>query len=268
MVERLTTFVEGFRNDDYFEGAEVGQVGEAAGFQAGVLARFPEVTDPDVADDQEYLLFGNGDFSGAAPEGWSITALQEDDLSWTLRFSIAFDSGLVEFAEWNVDNAELPVTQRSVFVHAFWDPTVPGDDPTLGFWVNGTPTATLTKIATPVPSTLRPRIGGGPLPAPLTQPIVEPRISIAGACYRTGDDTYLGNYGQSVFERVQEVDDITQLPDGSFLWDNIWSARRRLPNINRADQAWNDLTDEVAFVRTGGGNTLQVNAAKAHWWNQ
>lgn len=268
MVERLTTFVEGFRNDDYFEGAEIGQIGDVQGFQAGVLVRFPQVTDPNAAVDQEYLLFGNGDFAGNDPQGWAITALQEDDLAWTVRFSLAFDSQLVEFVEWSVDSTQFPAAQRSLFIHAFWDPTVPGDDPSFGFWVNGTPVGTSTKLAGIVPSTLKPRIGGGPLPAPMTQPIVEPRLSIAGACYRSGDETYLGNYGQAVFERVQEVDDITQLPDQSFVWDNIWSARRRLPNINSADQVWNDLSDTVAFVRTGAGDTLEVNAAKAHWWNQ
>ena len=120
-----------------------------------------------------------------------------------------------------------------------------------------------------IPSTLPPRIGGGIPPVPIERdpgdPIIEPRISIGGVCYRDGDDTFFGNYYRNVWERVQEVDDITQLPDGSFVWDNIWSARRRLPVVG---PVWNDLTDEVQLVRTGGGDTLQSNAAKAHWWNQ
>jgi hypothetical protein len=274
MVERLTTFVEGWRNNDFFEGAVPGQRGSAQGFMAGVLVRFPEVTSAEYPDDEEYLLWGNGNFEAGSLQGWAITAFQTDTLGWAVRFSLAMDDGapIIAFVDWEIDNTELLMTERSLFIHAFFDPTVPAADPTFGMFINGVPTVNFEKDAAMIPSTLPPRIGGGVPPVPITptptQPFIEPRLSIAGVSYRDGDDVFLGNYFQAVWERVQEVDDITQLPDGSFLWDNIWSARRRLPNVMAPGQVWNDLTGEVALVRTGGGDTLESNAAKAHWWNQ
>ena len=268
-MERHTTFIDGFRNDDFYEGAEVGQRGNAQGFQAGVLVRFPNVTNSDEPDDKEYLLWGNGNFETGSFQGWSITASQADPSEWVVIFTVALDDGgaVVVDIPWDLDNAVFPMTNRSLFIHAYFDPA--GGDPEFGFFVNGVPTTTSEKSGTMIPSTLPPRIGGGIPPVPIlptpTAPFIEPRIAIAGVCYRDSPDTFLGGYFADVFERVQEVDDITQLPDESFLWDNIWSARRGQPNVG---PVWDDLIGGAQLVRTGGGDTLQSNAAKAHWWNQ
>jgi hypothetical protein len=264
MVERLTTFVEGFRNDDFFAGNVVGQIGDPQGFEAAVLVRLPEPTSTDDLSTGAQLLWGNGDLGAVQPEGWAISIAQIDPDTWTLAFDVADVGGAIESVFIDFENVELPMAERSLFVHAFWNPTGGGDGD-IGFWVNGVITGSATKALTPRPATTPPQIGSGVVIA--TDPPTEPRISIGGVAYRTGS---LGNnnHGATVFERVQEVDDITQLPDGSFLWDNVWSARRRLPNLTRDGQVWNDLTDSVELVRNGNGGTLEVNGAKAHWWNQ
>ena len=276
-MERHTTFVEGFANNDFFEGAAVGQVGDADGFHAGVLVRFPLPASTDLApeaNDEEYLLFGNGDFTPGNLQGWSISAQQGSPEEWFIRLSLVLDDGTptIRFLDWELESEQIVLCERSLFIEVFWDPTVSGN-PLYGMFINGLPLASNTKAATMVPSTVAPRIGGGPQPAPLVPPAgvqVEPRLSIAGVCYRAGASSFtLDNEPALVFERVQEVDDITQLPEpGAVQWDNIWSARRGLPSITGQGQIWSDLSGDVDFVRTGSGDSLKVAAAKAHWWNQ
>lgn len=275
MTERLTTFLEGFRTTDHFRGSEPGQFGSSIGFEAGVLVRFPQpaVDGGDDGDDAQYLLWGNGNLINGDDDasGWAIVAFQDDDTSWTLRFLVAFPAfDIVEFVDWSISvpgDGDV-LTNRTVFVHAHWRPDDP-DDSILTLVVNGSAVGQEAKAQNVIrPAITAPGIGSGVV-LDTTAPPVEPRIQVAGVCYREGfTDILADDHAALVFERVQEVDDITQLPgEGSFQWDNIWSARRRFNSVTENGQVWNDLESDAQLVRTGNGGTLSVGGAKAHYWS-
>jgi hypothetical protein len=273
MVERLTTFIKGFRLNDHFRGSEPGLFGSSAGFEVGVLVRFPQMSTVDPNDvDKPYLLWGNGNLldGNAQAAGWAIVAFQDSDTAWTIRFMVAFPtSNIVEFVDWSLSvpgDGDL-LNDRTLFVHGHCQPD--GGNIRLTLVVNGSALAgTVKNVSDIQPADTAPGIGSGVV-IDSNDPPIEPRIQIAGVCYREGLTDILGDeHAALVFERVQEVDDITQLPDeGSFQWDNIWSARRRFNSLTENNQVWNDLETDAQLVRTGNGGTLAVSAAKAHYWS-
>lgn len=265
MTERKTTYVEDFALDDYFLGTQVGLEGDAQGFEVGALIRFPAVTDDARAGGLQELVWGAGDLSAATPNGWAIFTSQVNNTTWQLNFVISTLLGTVTGITFNWNSIDLPANFHTLWLHAIWSPDVSplgiGAGSGMALYMNGQLVQAITKVSYR-PALAPPAIGN----TVLAGPIGAPHVGVSAVSYAQTDPGFALHYGE-VYKQITAMGDLRQLPAGQFQWDNIFSARRGMPNVTTAGQLWTDEVGGFQLQRTGGGTSLVSNAAKPNYWS-
>jgi len=278
VVERLTSFVDGFASDDFLLGTQEALPGGSQGFSVAALFRLRQPWDPTFTSPFEFrtLLWQSGvPITGAGRTGWSLQSDDGNSDQMGVTFSIATDGfgggKPLETLDWqNVPfskpNDGSGYANRVVLVQGIYLPLDPDFTPDGGMHlvINGFDVAQVIVKGNYIPSDQPPRAGFDPLVASAWPP----DQGLAGMAYEDTEDvnSRLASV-QDIWKRCSDVGDMAQLQEaGSFQWDNLWSTRRGLPNIPAGAPGATVWTDQVGgaltLARSGGGDSMRVNAGK------
>ena len=267
MVKRLATYVSDMALDDFLQGTTVSLGGNAAGFEVGALIRIARASDESEPDLAGQLIWGAGNFDALQPHGWALWMRQTGPTDWEFRWDISTLTDAVAGVNFSWSEDDLPGDYHTIFLHGIWstDITVLGQGagPGAALYINGFLSAAANKTSFR-PAQTPPIIGNGT--GMLSGPIGAPRFQVAGTCYREGAPIFDQHFAE-VYKRIQTADDIAQT-DTAFQWDNIFSARRGFSSVTEPGQLWTDSVGGVVQLqRTGGGTSMDAQAANPHHWS-
>jgi len=245
-MEKRISFVEGFGDFDQGDGFQAGSPLVAPGAEAmtvALLLRFDTFDLPGTLATDVKFIAGNQPLGAAS--GWGFV------LSTTGVLARAGAAGIL--AGYNFTDGDKPVGGRVLGAHMTLEPLVqlPGFV-RLRLYINGTLVDEITSGTPTVFGTGLMSIGADGLagfqPLGSSADIPSARNGVAGLAY--GEFTMSPADVAEHWRQTVEAEDVA---DGSFGWNNLWSVRQGLPDLELAggdSAAWADEIAAAVLTRT------------------